>query len=310
MSVFGLHHSLFFLHKDIPNEEIDMARANLLEIIEHAKMHSAKFLYNEMLDWIQVDDYFSLLSQSGKDPATLPFILNRPMEVFECTYETEEPDFVLIDKQIDLYLIATYSKLKKDYAHNLIFSKLFFSTSEHLEDYRLFKDFDENNFSVNLLPSISSYDGFKSQFALYHWFYSRRGKHEIMTIDSFCSRVSRVNNLQDILTSMFRGIYYPEYTLHQGREPSVHDIDAHRDNKQLVKINNGAQTTKITLYRVNVVPYNIKKDGVLRIGYCIYNDIYIVFCYDDSHCDNMNGFLDKEFFLNNKKHTLSIVKNK
>lgn len=309
MSVFGLHHSLFYVDKNISVEELDIARAELQDIIEHTKKHKAKLLYNEMLDYISVNNYINLLSKYEKDPAYISMVINRPFEVFECTHENKVTSTLLIDTIVDNYIVATYVKLVDTYFHNLVFSKNHGGLQLDGKEYKMFVDFDEINFSVVLLPDIPTVNDFDRYFSLYEWFYSRRGKRKIFLTDSFRLIINRVNNLDDILTSLLRGVYYPEYDTHQGIERSIYDIDAHRDNNQKVRIKSVMErkSDETILYRVNVVPHNIAKQGILRIGYSIYRDTYIIFCYHDNHCDKMVGFKDKKFVLDDIKYNLSII---
>jgi hypothetical protein len=310
MSVFGLHHILFYVRKTLSTEELDIAQANLQDIINSAKKHNAKFLYNEMLDYVSIDNHVNLLSVDEKDAAYVSMILNRPFETFICTQESCNTYETFIDPLVDSYIMATYKKLKETYLHNLIFSTS--DTTIHLEDndFKLFTSFNDSSLSISALPSISTMDDFNKYFNLYEWFYSRRNKHSIYLTDSFKKAIEKSPNINNILTSLLRGVYYPKYNLHHGATSSIHDIEAHRDNNQKVRIKKDKEASfnDTVLYRVYVLPHNKVKEGKIRLGYVIYKEVYIIFCYHTDHCDNMTGFKNKKFTLNGTDYTLSIVK--
>ena len=311
MSVFGLHHILFYVKKTLSREAIDIAQADLQDIINSAKKHNAKFLYNEMLDYISIDNHVNLLSVDEKDAAYVSMILNRPFETFISTKESCSTYETFIDPLVDSYIMATYKKLKETYLHNLIFSTS--DTTIHLEDndFKLFTSFNDTSLSISALPSISTMDDFNKYFNLYEWFYSRRNKHSIYLTDSFKKAIEKSPNINNILTSLLRGVYYPKYNLHQGATSSIYDIEAHRDNNQKVRLKKDKEASfnDTVLYRVYVPPHNKVKEGKIRLGYVIYKEIYIIFCYDINHCDNMTGFKKKKFTLNGTDYTLSIVKS-
>ena len=176
---------------------------------------------------------------------------------------------------------------------------------------KLFTSFNNTSLSILALPSISTMDDFNKYFNLYEWFYSRRNKHSIYLTDSFKKAIEKSPNINNILTSLLRGVYYPKYNLYHGATSSIHDIEAHRDNNQKVRIKKDKEASfnDTVLYRVYVLPHNKVKEGKIRLGYVIYKEVYIIFCYHINHCDNMTGFKDKKFTLNGTDYTLSIVKS-
>jgi len=311
MSTFGLHYSLFYIEKNLSIEEFDIAHANLQDILTHAKKHNAKFLYNEMLDYQDLDNHINLLSKYEKDAAYVSMIVDRPIEIFDYIYENTTINQLLIDPIIDHYLMATYRELVENYFHNLIFSNKLGDIQLGGYEYKMFIDFEESNFLISLLPLVSDMDDFENYFSLYQWFYSRRNRYEVLLIDSFMQSINRADNMDNILTSLLRGVYYPIYNTNHGADKSIYDIEAHRDNNQKVRIkeNGTGKFTDTILYRVYVLAYNKVKEGKIRIGYVIYQETYIIFCYHNDHCDKMTGFKNKEFTLNSIPHNLSIVKS-
>lgn len=313
MTVLGLDYKLYLKVKDISHEEKLIAEFELLEKFELAKIYNFKYLYNGNIDYIDLEEYINLLNFKCDDFSSYALVIDNVFEYIEKTYAYSN-NINIVDDYIDnsfvSYIIPVFEELNNNYGHQLFISfekrtVLFEETS-----YFFLDNFQDEDFVLTTLPKVTSIDDFYSLFHFYFWFYSKENMvkiktSEILLSENFKNQISQLdaNNLSNILTSLFRGIFYPDYLHSKGViDSSKYIIETHPDKKiKSLKIGN----ERNSLYRIHCVTSSQKKGGKNRICYTTYSlNKVVVFYYAMDHCENLKHYerLNKTlniFSLNN-----------
>lgn len=314
MSVLGLDYKLYLKIKSISHDEKMLAEAVLFEKFELSRDYNFKYLYNGGLDYIDLDEYFNLLNFENDDFISYALSINNVFEYIEKTYEYSTNGIIVDDTYLstDLvgYIIPLFEVLNNKYGH-----QIFISSGKRVElfeelNYFFLSDFEDESSVLSTLPKIKSIKDFYFLFNFYFWFYSKENMvkiktSEILLSQNFKDQISQLdaNSLSNILTSLFRGIFYPDYLNSKGLiDLSKYIIAAHPDKKiKSLKIGNENNS----LIRIHCVTSSQKSGGKNRICYTSYSlNKVVVFYYAMDHCEDLKYYekLNKTlniFSLNN-----------
>lgn len=288
--VLGLDPCLFLKKEsEIDNEEKLIIIGELLELLELSKSEKIKFLYNGSFDYADKYGIKNLIVDSENDFAFIALQLTNRFEYFETFYthiQREEDCICNFEEPFKGYVLASFEYLYFNYHHKIIVSSEKINKNILEREYHFIKNIVNNeDLNIEYLPVINSYENFISFFAIYNWFFGRENENIILT-DFMRDQIKDLSSIQlfDILTSIFRGIYYPDYKISNGQLPCNYTIRTHSDsNIKYSKVNNYSTT----LFRIHCVKLNELKGGVNRICYTKYNNHFFVFYYNQDHCEEL-----------------------
>lgn len=297
MSVLGLDYKLYLKDKNISVEDKFIAENELSEKFDLAKKYSFKYLYNGSINYQSFDEYINLLNFDYDDFSSYALSINNVFEYIEMTHSYSPDEGIEIDDEFIHtsfinYIIPIYQVLESEYKHRTFVSSNMTNINFNGITYFFLKDFTDEKGVLNILPEISSIDDFYSLIPFYFWFFSKKNKvnidvSKVILTKNFKNQIIKANSdsLCNILTSLFRGIYYPDYLCSKGViESSEYIIETHPDkNIKSLKIGNESNS----LYRVHSVSKDEKKGGVNRICYTFYDKKVVVFYYSTDHCENL-----------------------
>ncbi len=293
MFVVGLDPCLYLYKQDtLTLEDRYILEANLVDIFEITKLESVKYLYNGYIDNVPMDNIVNILSGEEKDNAFVALNVYNSIEYFEKIYDytpaQENTTFCEFKDPLLSYTLAIFEHLFQQYHHSIVISD---RVNDIVINHRSFY-FRKNlsiftDLSIKMLPDVVSLENFEEYFSLYHWFYGRENK-KILLSDTFLTQISKSpQKLHNILTSIFRGVYFPDFSLKDGIEATIYTLETHSDKKAL---NMEVNKDKTTLYRVHCSETQTKNSAKDRICYTKYNDYIIVFYYNDEHCNILNHY--------------------
>ncbi|RLA84866.1 MAG: hypothetical protein DRG78_00075 [Epsilonproteobacteria bacterium] len=303
--VLGLNPCLYLSKNKSTNKEDRYIRiANLQDKFSLAKENNIKYLYHGHFDY-SIPNIENLLNTIKEDNSYIALNFINPFEYCENIYTLHgnlNNSYDLCDLSVSSTIISLFIELVATYGHNVVIS-----------DIDIIHNINETNFfftntisySTNLMtyfPSICNSQDFMNHFSLYHWFFGRNKKRIILS-DTFKKQIDSLENddIYNVLTSLFRGIYYPDYKVGSDKTSVRTDltIKAHSDIKtKKMSIDND----NCTLIRIHCVALEKKKGGKKRILYVEYNNYIIVFYYDKKHNDKINH--EEKIRINKKDLTL------
>jgi hypothetical protein len=286
--VLGLNPCLYLKKSaSLTNEDRYIAISELVDIFQNANAEKIKYLYHGAFDYSLDQDTINLLTDLSDEFTYIALNISSPLEYCEKIYSYAHTDmhcFCGFNSPLKEYVFSLFGTLIQDHAHNIIVSNKNEYNSINNCNFHFIKNI-KTEISISDLPPITDLSSFCKHFSIYNWFFGRETL-DIILSDTFIAKISHLAQpeLEKILTSLFRGIYFPDYKLAHGIEPNQYTIRAHSDkNIAYIKIND--QNT--TLIRVHCVPANEKQGGVDRICYTEYDNYVIVFFYDKSHCQQL-----------------------
>lgn len=267
--------------------------SDLVRLIEIAKTEKIKYLYNGHFDYSLPENVTNIMLDVEDDFAFIALMANNQFEYTEKVYSylpVNGDDIVCsFDEVTNSYIAGLLKELIDTYYHGILMSDRCINMQINGENYNFVNNISENyDLEIEMLPAITDNNEFETHFALYHWFYGRENKDIILT-DTFIKQISRVNNneLFIILTSMFRGIYYPDYKCKNGAQRTKNTIEAHSDkHADCMEINN----KEATLYRIHCVEIKENSGGKKRIFYTDKNGYTFVFYYDPEHEEKFSHY--------------------
>lgn len=288
--VLGLDPCLYLKKESQINEESkQIIVAELLELLELSKLENIRFLYNGAFDYDNSNEIKNLILDSENDFAFIALQLTNRFQYFETIYthvQNEESCVCNFEEPFKGYILALFEHLYINYHHKIIVS------NEKINKYILGRDYyfikkiiNNEEIHINYLPIINSYNNFIQFFPIYNWFFGRERENIILT-EFMKHQIKNLSHRQlfNILTSIFRGIYYPDYKLSYGQSPCHYTIRTHSDsNIQYSKVNNSSTT----LFRIHCVNLDELKGGVNRICYTKYDNHFFVFYYNEEHCEEL-----------------------
>ena len=286
--VLGLDPCLYLKKEsEINVEEKQIIISELVELFELSESENIKFLYNGFFDYNNIYGVKNLISDSCNDFAFIALQLTNRLEYIEIMHNHIENDANCIctfEEPIKGYILALFDHLYVNYHHKIIVSNKKTNINILERDYYFIKNILNNQeINIDYLPMINSYDDFINFFAIYNWFFGR-DKEDIILTDYMKHQIKDLSHDQlfNILTSIFRGIYYPDYKLSMGESSCKYTIKAHSDsNIKYSKVNNVAST----LFRIHCVTLDEMQGGVNRICYTKYDNKFFVFYYNEKHCN-------------------------
>ncbi|MDX9901417.1 MAG: hypothetical protein RBT22_08000 [Aliarcobacter sp.] len=297
MSILGLDYKLYLKDNDIAIEEKVIAEFVLLDKFELAEKYNFKYLYNGNIDYLELEQYINLLNFGYDDFSSYALSVKNVFEYIEMVYDySQEEGKVLDDEFVDEsfinYIIPIYEVLNDRYKHKIFISSEKYNTNFNDINYFFLDDFKDEKFVLNTLPIITSIEDFYSLFPFYFWFYSKENKTKIdvsgiILSKNFKNQISKLDSesLFNVLTSLFRGVFYPDYLNSKGViESSEYIIETHPD-KNIKSLLIGNKTN--SLYRVHCVSLNEKKGGKNRICYTSYDSKVVIFYYSTDHCESL-----------------------
>lgn len=185
------------------------------------------------------------------------------------------------------FVSDVFKELFNTYHHGIVISDRRSNIQIGGHTYHFVKDIIDNaELSIEMLPAVKNYDDFETHFPLYHWFYGRE-EYPIILSNTFVDEIGKLVNdqLLRILTSLIRGIYFPDYL----RRDHKYSIEGHPDSDiKTMKIND--KTTM--LCRIHSVGITERSGGVNRICYADTIEkgqrYVIAFHYKEDHCERLN----------------------
>lgn len=284
--VLGLDPCLYLKNPStLTIEEGYISTGVLSGLIQTAKIEKIKYLYNRWFDH-KLPDVINLLN-GGSDAFSFVAIMSGDtFKYFDQMngHEDNERFDVHCDfyEPIQGYISALYAYLQEHYDHGIVISNECKKVDINGTAYNFVTDIADNKeLNINMLPAVQNHTDFDRHFSLYHWFYGREAKDIILT-NNFITKLNRTENeeLFKILTSIFRGIYFPDFMCQYGIPATQNTIEAHNDQYA----NSMKLGTKDTnLYRIHCVDIGKNNGGKNRIFYTDDGRYTYVFYYDPEH---------------------------
>lgn len=266
-------------------EEGYIATGILSDLIQIAKAEKIKYLYNCYFDH-KLPDVINLLQGGSDEFSFIAIISGDNFKFFNQMHghnENEKDDIhCTFNEPTQGYISALYIYLQEHYDHGIVVSNECKKVDLNGTTYNFVTDIvDNKELDVNMLPTIHNHNDFDRHFSLYHWFYGRETKDIILT-NNFITKLNRTKNgeLFKILTSIFRGIYFPDFMCQSGVIKTQNTIEAHNDQyARSMKLG----TKDTNLYRIHCVDIGKNKGGQNRIFYTDNGEHTYVFYYDPEH---------------------------
>lgn len=284
--VLGLDPCLYLKDPStITLEEGYIATGVLSNLVQTAKVEKIKYLYNRWFD-CELPNVINLLNGGNDAFSFIAIMSGDAFKYFDkmSGYEEGEKDDIhcSFDEPTQGYISALYSYLKEQYDHALVISDECKEININGTVYNFVTDIvDNKDLHINMLSPIQNHADFDRHFPLYHWFYGRESKNIILT-DDFMTHINRIKNeeLFSILTSIFRGIYFPDFMCQSGVQRTQDTIEAHNDQyAYYMKLG----TKDANLYRIHCVDIDKNSGGKNRIFYTDSGSHLYVFYYDTEH---------------------------
>lgn len=308
--VLGLDPCLFLKDKtSFLAEEKYLAVDILLEVLEDAKNNKVKYLYNGNYDTYLPNPIINVFKEMENDQAYVALALTNPFEYFENIYTYHDSTDVCLcsftDSLVKGYIFSTLIHLRNVYHHNIIKSNVTKTVPLLGNQYNFISKIDIYScLDIGYLPNVVNQNDFYQYFEHYNWFLGKKEKELVLT-NTFRTQINRLDDSEflRVLTSLLRGVYFPDFMVSQGATNCKYTIETHSD-KHVRTMFIGTQST--TLYRIHSVELNQKNGGLNRICYTIYNEKVIVFFYHDEHCNTLSH--EEEVCIDNTKYKLRASK--
>lgn len=290
--ILGLDPCLFLKNKTVFSEDDKHLTVSFLsEVFEEAKDNNVKYLYNGYYDNHLPNSVINVFNEIENDIAYIALSLTSPFEYFEKVYEFNESNqpslFSFSDQMIKGYIYSTFIYLFEKFNHGIVKSNRRDLVNLSGNQYHFINDIDIfSSLEIEYLPKVNDLNDFYNYFNDYDWFLGKNKKEFILT-DNFKTQITRLDDSEylRVLTSLLRGVYFPDFMNSQGTENCRYTITTHSDRSvRQMKIGNNFTT----LYRIHSVELNQNSGGLNRICYTIFNEIVIVFFYHDDHCDTLS----------------------
>ena len=284
--VLGLDPCLYLKDPSILSmEEGYIATGFLSDLVQTAKVQKIKYLYNRWFDH-ELPGVINLLNGGSDAFSFIAVMSGDAFKYFDQMngYEENVKDDIHcgFDEPTQGYISALYSYLQEHYEHGIVISDVCKETDINGAAYYFVTDIlDNKDLNINMLPAIQNHADFDRHFSLYHWFYGRENKDIILTND-FMTYINRIENeeLFAILTSIFRGVYFPDFMCQSGVPRTENTIEAHNDQyANTMKLG----TKDANLYRIHCVDIDKNSGGRNRIFYTDSGNHIYVFYYDTEH---------------------------
>ena len=276
--------------EDVTPESIHVFAADILEVIEKAENNNVKYLYNGHMDEWLPNSIKNIFTELKNDIAYVALV-STPFEYIETIFAHDpavHDDKVFnFEEPVQGYIYGIFNDLIERYNHGIVISNNEEEVTINNNLFYFCKDMSsQNDLTVNMLPSITNYDDVKRYFTLYNWFFGKEEKKIILS-DTFIRQIySLVNDeIYNIVTSIFRGVYYPDYLISQGFPSCQYTLEAHSDSstKQMY-----VNSEKTTLFRIHCVDMAKQRGGVKRICYTENSEYVFVFYYHEDHCNKLS----------------------
>lgn len=282
----GLDERYYLVNKNCHKDDLDIISAELLDIFLKGKEEGTKFLYNENFQLYDDQNFLNILTEESDYFSYIQFGLGGYIEYVEETYAFEEElvnNSLPYGDEFNTIVLSTYFHLNEEHRHNIVYGKEDKTITLHNNTFYFRTDpYDRDN-NTDLLPNIQGEDDLNFFFQFYHWYFGRNLDNIVLSNNFLQQVLKNGNNLKTITSSMFRGIYYPDYKTANGAKESTLTIGTHSDKNASCYINQN----NCTLFRIHCVSIEKRKGGLLRICYTYYQNKYIVFYYHKKHCETL-----------------------
>lgn len=290
--VLGLDPCLFLKNEsDVTETKKYEIISDLVLLVDLAKDQNIKYLYHAAFDYSLPPSIVNVMKEIEDDQAFIALMLEGSFEYLQTVYlhatENTEALGCSFEEPLQGYVANVFKELNETYHHGIVISDLRRDIEIGGNTYHFIKDIiNDAELSMEMLPPVTNYDDFEAYFPLYHWFYGRE-EYPIILSDTFVTEVQRIDDtkLLSILTSLMRGIYYPDCYEPEHR----YKIRAHPDSDMKTMTINKKNTT---LHRIHCVENDDWRGGANRICYAdtIEKDqrYVIAFHYKEDHCDKLN----------------------
>jgi hypothetical protein len=273
-----------YLFQDLDNETLDIARFNLCRIAKNLKKNKAKALYHQQMKYAQ--NVTDLFNDSSRDPVIIAFRYecDDVLEILELEniYSTSQSYKWTNNDLIDCMLNGIFEVQYTRYHNRIILSND--SEKQDIEIngiiFRHVDSIDEGKLNINLLCNIDIVS-MDEWLYVYEWYFSRFDRKKIILSNYFRKSIYNFSNQLDVITSMIRGVYHPEYIYKQkGLDHIENMIECHPD-KHVAKLEfsiydeqkKEIAQNKSSICRVHIVPLSNRSGGTERIYY-ITDDVY------------------------------------
>ena len=291
--VLGLDPCLFLKNEsDVAETKKYEIISDLVSLVDLVKDQKIKYLYHAAFDYSLPSGIVNIMKEIEDDQAFIALMLEGPFEYLQPIYGgygVENTDTIGCSFEVPLqgYISELFNKLFETYHHSIVLSNRQCDIQIGGNTYHFVKDIIDNaELSVEMLPPVTNYDDFEVHFPLYHWFYGRE-ETPIILSNTFVNEARRSGNqkLLSILTSLMRGVYYPDCYEPEHR----YKIRAHPDSDMNTMTINKKNTT---LHRIHCVEHDDWRGGANRICYADTIEkaqrYVIAFHYKEDHCEKLN----------------------
>lgn len=290
--VLGLDPCLFLKNeKEIAGGAKYSIISDLVLLVGLAKEQNIKYLYHSSFDYGLPAGVKNVMQEIDDDQSFVALMLEGSFEYLQTIYgyATENTDEIgcSFEEPLKGFIADVFRELYETYHHGIVISNRRSDIQIGGNTYHFVNDIVDNaELSMEMIPPVTNYDDFEAYFPLYHWFYGRE-EYPIILSNTFVIGIRRAEDDQliSILTSLMRGIYYPDCYVPEHR----YKIRAHPDSDMDTMTINKKNTT---LHRIHCVENDDWRGGANRICYAdtIEKDqrYVIAFHYKENHCDRLN----------------------
>ena len=269
-------------------EELDIARFSLCELSENLKQNNSKALYNSGLDYCT--DVINLFNESGKDHASyyMGNVCNDILNIIEVGYGYSDGTEWIPGSSVNELINGVFKNQYDKFCNRIIL------TSEEKEpiliddiEFEYVETLDIGKIEINLLLDINN-NTIDKYIDIYHWFFNRECNKKIILGISFLNNINRFSNKTDVITSMYRGIYFPNYMCKHGSSTCSYTIESHPDKheknmnfkflfakKDDIRGSKHLQKTS-SIHRTHIISMDNSRGNKERVYHLEYNDIIII----------------------------------
>ena len=299
-----------YLFKDPDDETLDIARFDLCKIAKNLKENEAKVLYHEQMKY--VSGITDLFNDKRKDPVMIAFhhACDNVLEILELenTYSGSVYHMWIDGEYIDIMLNGIFEVQSTRY-HN----RIILSNNPGKKDIKINKiifkhvgSIDDGSLDINLLCNIDI-DTMDEWLYIYEWYFSRNDRKKIILSDYFRKNICSFSNQLEVITSMIRGVYHPDYIyMQRGLTSNKKMIECHPDKHDseldfYIYNDKGEEISQARskIYRAHITSLSAIRGIAERIYYITDNFHYIILdC--GGHDFNIKKYKGKECNFNHK----------